>query len=166
MKNVVYILLLLISTTGVAQKRIELSRTGFPTIEVDRPADRTNQELIEASRAWINEYRHEQPSVHTVTANSLKISAIRNNAFFYRNVGEIFTNRIGYTLAVEFRDNVIQLKFTFDDIYERNTLKEAEISDYFTSDGRIKEDFEDVKPSLEETVNNLIDSYLSYITRN
>jgi hypothetical protein len=163
MRKAFYILLLLVPTATFAQTRLELTTRGFSTIEVPRP-EGTVEELVEASRAWANEYRHEQPSVHDVTSNSLKITAIRNDAFFYRNVGETFRNGVGYTLSVTFTDTACKVTFTINDIYERNTLKEMEISDYFTSDGRPKEDFEDVKPSLEETVNNLVKSYLSYIS--
>ncbi|HEY0045619.1 MAG TPA: hypothetical protein VGB44_02805 [Flavobacterium sp.] len=163
MRKLFYIIFLLLTTATIAQTRIELTTRGFSTIEVPRP-EGTIDELIEASRAWANEYRHEQPSVHDITSNSLKITAIRNNAFFYRNVGETFRNGVGYTLSVTFTATTCRISFSVNDIYERNALKEMEITDYFTSDGRPKEDFEDVKPSLEETVNNLVNSYLSYIS--
>lgn len=163
MKGFFTILALFLIVAGYSQAKLELMPAGFEAFEFDRQG-RTNEEIIDASKIWASEYRHEQPSVFEVTTNSLKISAQRNNAFFYRNVGEEFYCEIKYIMAVSFTETRVRITFTVTDIYERNVRKELQLSDYFTSDGKIKSDFRDVKPSLERTVSNIINSYISYIS--
>src|SRR5690606_3036044 len=163
MKKFFSVIALLLIVNGYSQAKLELTPQGFHPIEIDR-SGRTNEEIIDASKIWASEYRHEQPSVFEVTPSSLKISAQRNTAFFYRNIGEEFYCRIDYTMVVSFTDTKIRIAFTVNEIYERNVRKELELSDYFTSDGKIKQDFRDIKPSIERTVNNLINSYIGYIS--
>jgi hypothetical protein len=163
MKKPLTLLLCFLACAALAQPKLELTPTGFPAIEIARP-DKTNEKLIEASKDWAPSYNRQQHDVYDVTANSLSIDAIRENAFFYRNLGEIYSYRIRYTLKVVFGEKTCRLEFFVRDIYAKKTLTKMTVGDFFTPEGKLKEDYAEVKPSLEKTANNILQSYTDFIS--
>lgn len=149
---------------AIAQEKIELSPNGFPTIEVPLP-NIPLENLIEGSKSWAYFYNKRGADVYEVMTNSLKIDALKENAFYYYNIGERFYFTIKYTLAVEFGETTYTLKLIVREIYLKDKIIQSTIPDYFTPDGKIKEGFEDVKPSLENTMNKIINSFTTYIQR-
>lgn len=147
-----------------AQQKLEMTPQGFAPVEIPRP-QRTNEKLIELSRDWAANYNRREHDVYDVTASSMKIDAVRQNAFYYRNRGETYHSNIRYTLAVDFGENNLTITFSVKDIFVRQTLIEKTIADFFASDGRLKSEFLEVKPSLEETVNEIVGSYTTFIQR-
>ena len=140
-----------------------MTPNGFAPIEITRPF-KTNEKLIEASKAWADSYNRVENDIYDVTTNSLSIDALKNNAFYYRNVGETFNHRIRYTLQVIFGENTCTLQFIVKEIYAKKSLTTLTVADFFAPDGRLKEDYEEVKPSLELTANNIVRSYINFIS--
>ena len=147
-----------------AQEKVELTPDGFPTIVMPLP-EIPLENLIEGARSWSFFYNKEGADIYDVTANSLKIDALKEGAFNYYNVGEQFFFTIKYTLAVEFGETTYSMKLSVKEIYQKDKLIESTIADYFTSDGTMKEGFEEVKPTLENTMNRIILSFANYIQR-
>ena len=167
MKTASLLLLLCLYLPAFAQERATLTPGGFQTITFDRPA-RTQEKLIENAKAWAGYYnrRNEYPyDVYDVTANSLSIDAYNENAFFYRNRGEVHRHRIRYTLHVDIQEKTYTVSFAVKEIYSNNTLTELTVADFFAPDGRLKEDYEEVRPSLEKTANEAIYSFANYMAR-
>ncbi len=161
--NRLLILLLFFSIAPVfSQPAFVLTSAGFDPVEIARP-NKTDEKLIEASKNWADYYIKQEHDVYNVTENSLSIDAMRDNAFFYRNLGELYTFRIKYTLQVSFGENTCRIKFIVKEIYAKKTLMKTTIADFFLSDGTLKEDFEEVKPSLEKTANKVLNSYIDFI---
>ena len=163
MKSFFSILLLLAFYAGSAQPKVELTPNGFASVTIPRPA-KTNEKLIELSRAWAPFYNRYEQDVYNVTGNSITIDAIKNNAYFYRNRGEAYKHRIKYSLKADFNETTITLTFAVKEIYAKNVLTKTTVADFFAPDGRLKEDFEEVKPSLELTANNILRSYAGFIS--
>ena len=149
---------------AVSQEKIELTPNGFATVVIAKP-NIPLENLIDASKSWALSYNKNGADVYEVTTNSLKIDALRKGAFHYYSLGERFTFDVKYTLAVEFGDVNYTLKLTVKEIYTDDKLLESTLADYFTPEGKIKEGFEEVKPSLEITVNKIISSFATYIQR-
>ncbi|HEX9980677.1 MAG TPA: hypothetical protein VGB50_08960 [Flavobacterium sp.] len=165
MKKPLLLLLFLYAMTASAQIRPELTSTGFPAFEFPRP-DRPNERLIELSRSWLPYYNRGEADMYDVTANSFKIDAVRDNAFFYRNRGEVYNHAIRYTLHVVFDEKTCRITFIVKDIFaNNNTLSGLTVADFFAPDGRLKEDYEEVKPSLEATAASIVRSYINYINQ-
>lgn len=147
---------------AVSAQQAELTPSGFEPIEIPRP-HKTNEKLIEAARDWSAVYNKQGHDEYNVTSNSLDIDATKDNAFFYRNVGETFTQRIKYTLHVDFTDESVRLQFSVKEIYSKKTLLKMTTADFFLPDGRTKEDMEEAKLSLEKTANNILLSFARFI---
>ena len=153
-------------SSAQAQPVLELTPEGFPAVSLARPA-LPNERLMELSQSWpAFFYKGREPyDIYEVTANSLKIDAFRDNAFHYRNLGEVFQYRIKYTMDIRFTDSAIEVKYTIKEIYADRNLTKLSVADFFAPDGRLKDDYRDAKPSLEMTVNKLFRSYIGFINR-
>lgn len=147
-----------------SQDKIELSPNGFPTVTIVKP-NIPLENLIEASKSWALFYNKKGADAYDVTSNSLKIDALKPSAFHYYSLGDPYFFTVKYTLAVEFGEQNYTLKFTIKEIYMKDKLIESTIADYFTPEGKLKEGFEEIKPSLESTVNKMINSFASFIER-
>ncbi|AWH86712.1 hypothetical protein HYN59_17075 [Flavobacterium album] len=160
------LLFLLISVTALAQPpKMELQPYGFDPIEVTIPAT-PNDKLIEVTKAWVQDYnrREKGADITNVTGNSITVSAFKKNGFFYRNRGEAFEHKIRYTLKITFQENRYTLAFNVEDIYaDGESLAKYKIPDYFNSSGNLKDGYTDLKPSLERTVNDIVNSHYNFI---
>ncbi len=165
MKTILKIILFCCTSISLAQTQLELTPQGFAPITLPTP-NKPNELLIQYAKGWAESYNKKGADIYDVTPNSLSIDALKSNAYFYRNLGETFQYTIRYTLKVNFLpENKYTLSFSVKEIYDKQRLVETTIADFFTPDGKLKEDFEEVKPSLEKTANNIVSSFSSYIAR-
>lgn len=150
---------------GFAQTEMELTPQGFATVTIPKP-EKTPEKLIEHSKNWAAYYNRNNENVYdvySVTENALSIDTFKDNAYFYRNRGEAFQHKIKYTLKIEFVENTCQITFVVKEIYVKNILIKTTVADFFTAEGRLKDDFKEAKPSLEKTANAIVQSFLNYI---
>lgn len=145
-----------------AQIKPELTPAGFSPVEIPRPS-MPNEKLIDLAKAWAPFYNKDGYDVYDVTPTSVTIDGIKNNAFYYRNLGEVFQHRIKYTLKAEFSATTCTMTLTVGDIYANSNVTTMTVSDFFTPDGRLKEDYEEVRPSLEKTAQNILRSFAAFI---
>ena len=146
--------------------RMELTPTGFGSVTVTIP-DTPVEKLVEVSRNWAQEYNRKERDgvdITNVTDNSMTISAFRKNAFHYSNRGETFYQKIRYNMDLSFTGSSYTVSFTVTDIYaDDNKRLTYLLPDYFLPDGRLKEDYEDIEPSLEQTVNTIVRAHYNFI---
>ena len=165
MKNPLTIIVLLFASILWAQPKVEMTPRGFDPIELPTPNIKL-EKLIQNSKAWAAFYNKNGYDVYNVTENSLAIDGLIENAYFYRNLGETYSYNIKYTLTIVFKDNKkYTATFAVKEIYAKDVLVKTTIADFFTPVGNLKEDFKDVKPSLERTASKLIKSYADFIAR-
>ena len=164
MKKIFLLLFLLAGAFAWSQAKVELTPAGFAAVEIPRPG-KPMEDLMALADDWGYFYNKKGHDTYDVTANSLTIDAMRKNAFYFMNVGQQIVFKIKYSLKVEFLDNKCVLKFTVKEIYNNDKLIQSTIADYFTSDGKLKDDYEEVKPSLEKTANDILQSFTDYISR-
>lgn len=165
MKTVLCIVSFFIAVTAFAQPpKVELSPSGFPRVDVSIP-DTKNEKLIELSKSWALEtYKRGGYDVTDVTENSMVISAIEKRAFFYRNKGEGYDHDINFEMRLSFYGNRYSVQLFVKQIFADGVKIEYTIPDYFTSEGKLKEGYNDVKPSLENTANRILKSHYNFIT--
>ncbi|OOG76094.1 hypothetical protein [Flavobacterium sp. A45] len=148
-----------------AQTKLELTPKGFAPLEIEMPNQPINK-LIEQSKEWARYYNEKGSDVFDVTENSLTIEARYENAYYYWNLAVKYNFDIKYSLKIVFGENQkYTLTFTVKEIYTDRVLMKTTVVDFFTSEGKLKEDFKDSKPSLENTVNRIIKSYINFIAQ-
>jgi hypothetical protein len=142
-----------------------LTPKGFDPLEIETP-DKQISKLIERSKEWAPYYNEKGSDVFAVTKNSLTIEARYDNAYYYWNLGVKYYFDIKYSLKIVFGENQkYTLTFDVKEIYtDRITIKTT-IADFFTPDGKLKDDFKDAKPSLENSVNKIVKSYINFIAQ-
>ncbi|NMH28132.1 hypothetical protein [Flavobacterium silvaticum] len=155
----------LLLTLSLSAQNLELTPNGFAPVEIPRPDKRFDQ-IQDQIKYWLGDYNRNNEygyDVYDVTESSLKIDASKDNAFYYQNKGETFQHRIKYTLAVEIKDQVIVYKFSVKEIYAKKVLTNLTVAKFFTSEGKLKSDYLEVKPSLERTANDILNSFEVYM---
>ncbi|SCY66040.1 hypothetical protein [Flavobacterium caeni] len=151
------------SVAMVAQPSVEMTPRGFAPITIPSPA-KPLEKLMEAATAWAPFYNKNGHDVYDVGNNALTVDALRENAYFYRNLGERFDYNIVYTLKIVFNDNrTCTLSFSVKEIYAKEAPVKTTVADFFTPEGKLKEDYLEVKPSLELTANKIVKSFADFI---
>lgn len=157
------VLFLLIAASLSAQPALEMTPRGFASITLNSP-DKPLQKLIEAATAWAPHYNKKGHDVYDVSANSITIDALKENAYFYRNLGERYDYHITYSLKVVFNaDKTYTLTFSVKAIFAKEARVQTTVADFFTPEGKLKEDYLEVKPSLENTANKIVRSFAEFI---
>jgi hypothetical protein len=165
MKNFISLLLLLCFTLCRAQPKTEMTPLGFTPVEITTP-NKPLDKLIALTKSWAAEYNKDGYDVFDVTENSATVGALKINACFHRSLGVTYDFNIRYTLKIVFtKEKTYLLTFTAKEFYANEVLTKNTIADFFTPDGKIKEDFDEIKPSLERTANKIIESYSNFISR-
>jgi len=164
MKRILQLLLIFSTFTGFAQIQVEVKPNGISPNPITRtiPA-MTDERFIELSQNWASEFSRGEAIITEVTPNSMTIDAFRDNAFLYRNKGETFLHKIKYQLKVSKQRNSYTASLSVTEIYANKVLLKSTIADYFLPNGNQKEGFEEVKPTLEKSLNIILNSYDKYL---
>lgn len=164
MKLLLQLFLIFFTISNYAQIKVEVTQNGIePNSYTEKIPPMTDERFIELSQIWAPEFSRGNSNITEVTSNSLTIDAFRDNAFLYRNKGETFLHNIKYQLKVTKNGDSYTASFKILEIYARKVLLKSTISDYFLPNGNLKEGFEEVKPSLERSLNIILNSYDRYL---
>ncbi|MES2410445.1 MAG: hypothetical protein V4535_03275 [Bacteroidota bacterium] len=148
-----------------AQIKFEITPQGLLPLELNTP-NRPIDQLIELSKAWAPYYNKVGYDVSDVTQNSLTIDGRVENAFYSYNVGVKYNYDIRYSLKIQFTENQkYTIRISVKEIYAENVLTKTTLTDFFTAEGKLKDDFRDAKPSLENTINKILNSYTNFINQ-
>lgn len=164
MKLLLQLFLIFFTISNYAQIKVQVTQNGIePNSFTEKIPPMTDERFIELSQIWASEFSGGNANNTEVTTNSLTIDAMRDNAFLYRNKGETFLHNIKYQLKVTKNGDSYTTSFKILEIYARKVLLKSTITDYFLPNGNLKEGFEQVKPSLERSVNIILNSYDRYL---
>lgn len=166
MKCLYLIILFLGIGISSAQTKMELTPKGFAPLEIEMPNQPVNV-LIERSKEWAYSYYFQKGcDIYDVTTNSLTIDAPYENAYHYWNLAVRYDFDIKYSLKIVFGENQkYTLTFTVKEIYIGKNPIKSTVANFFTSDGKLKNDFKDAKTSLEISTNRVIKSYINFISQ-
>lgn len=165
MKFIFYIFFLCSCNFIQAQPKAQLTPDGFAPLTFSMPVI-SGEKFIELTKHWAVSFNRNNEGGETteISGNSVTVHGYRKNAFFYRNKGESFYYKIGYSIRFDFSENNYIASFIVKDIYtDRDVLIQSMLNDYYTSEGILKEGFEDVKISIEATVNKILQSHYNFI---
>ncbi len=148
-----------------AQLKLEITPQGLLPLELKTP-NRPIDQLIELSKSWAPYYNKIGYDISEVTKNSLTIEARVENAFHSYNVGVKYNYDIRYSLKILFMENQrYTIRISVKEIYAENVLTKTTLVDFFNAEGKLKDDFRDAKPSLENTINKIANSYTNFINQ-
>jgi len=164
MKWFVNIIILLTACVLNAQPpELKLTPGGFDPVKVSIPQT-PNEKLIELTRQWAAEAnRNYDVDITEVTGNSMTVSSFRNKGFYYRSKGETYRHKIRYEMRFSFSGDFYTVTFSVPEIYNDDILLKYTLPDYFDSKGNIKEGYTDLKPSIENTANTIVNSHYNFI---
>lgn len=153
-----------ITAVIAAQPQMEMQPYGFDPIKIDAPP-MNSEKFIELTQNWAMEYnrREGRYDITGVSSNTVTVSAYKNRAFYYRNLGEAFEHKIRYSIDLTFNGSTYTLNFKVIDIYSNDKLLEYKIPDYFKSDGKLKDGYAEIEQSLESTVNEIVRSHYNFL---
>jgi len=159
-------LLIFISLVAYAQPpKLKLGPGGFDAIDVKIPTSKP-EKLVSVTKTWAVERdrrnidQEKGYDFTDVSDNTITVTGFKKNAFFYNSLGEQFEHRIQYTMKFTFYENRYTMLFTVTQIYTDNNVPvQSALPDYFTGDGILKEGYRNLDTSLENTVNNLVQSH-------
>jgi hypothetical protein len=164
MKRILQFLLIFSAFANYAQIKVEVTPNGInPNPVQETLPDMSDERFIELSQIWASEFSRGEYDITEVTANSLTIDAFRDNAFLYRNKGETFLHNVKYQLKIEKTRSGYTSSFKILEIHAKKVILQSTIADYFLPNGNLKEGFEEVKPSLERSINIILNSYDRYL---
>ena len=165
MKYLIKIVFFFCFAVSTAQVNLVLSPQGFTPIEVEMPK-KSFDKIIEVSKSWSALYNRKTNDVFDVTQNSLSIQAYNEYAYYFWNLGEKYNYDIKYILSIKVVENQkYMLTFKVDEILKDNVLTKTTTTDFFTTEGTVKQEYEESKQSLESTVNKIVNSYVDFIAR-
>jgi hypothetical protein len=165
MKHFLKISLFFWIAVSAAQTKLELTPKGFVPLEIETP-NRPINKLLERSKDWASYFNENGSDVYDVTENSLTIDAPYENAYHYWNLAVRYNFDIKYSLKIVFGENQkYTLTFTVKEIYIDKVPMKTTVTNFFTSEGKLKDDFKDAKPSLENTVNKIVNSYIIFLAQ-
>ena len=165
MKHLLQIALFLCVAITSAQIKLELTPQGFTPIEIELHK-KSFDKITEVSKSWATYYNKRGADVYDVNQNSLSIGALNEYAYYYWNLGEKYNYNIKYIMTLKFKENnKYTLAFKVNEILTDHVLTKTTTADFFTAEGNVKQEYEESKTSLENTVNKIVNSYVDYIAK-
>ena len=165
MKHLLQIALFLCVAITSAQIKLELTPQGFTPIEIELHK-KSFDKITEVSKSWATYYNKRGADVYDVNQNSLSIGALNEYAYYYWNLGEKYNYNIKYIMTLKFKENnKYTLAFKVNEILSDHVLTKTTTADFFTAEGNVKQEYEESKTSLENTVNKIVNSYVDYIAK-
>jgi hypothetical protein len=147
--------------------KFELTKDGVQPIIVS--IDSFNaQTIYKKTINWVKEnYKNPKEVLKADIENeSVRIDGFKKNAWFYKSLGMKQEYDMEYSFSIDIKDNKIRLTFTIGQFWGDNKKTAYDYTTFFKKDGELRGAYKDAKPSLEESMNELVSSLYNYIKGN
>jgi hypothetical protein len=166
MKKFLLSILLLTTTSLFAQDipKFELTKDGVQPIVV--VIDSFNaQTIYKKTLNWVKEnYKNPKEALKADIENeTVRIDGFKKNAWFYKSLGMKQEYDMEYSFLIDIKDNKIRLTFTVGQFWGDDKKTTYDYTTFFKSSGEIRGAYKDAKPSLEQSMNDLVFSLYNYI---
>ncbi|WP_116789152.1 hypothetical protein [Flavobacterium psychrotrophum] len=165
MKAILLLCFLSFGLSRAQPPQLELTSRGFEPVTVTIPTV-TAEKFVELSKAWVTtlKRRNLEYDISNVSNNSLTISGMKTNAFFYRDRGETHQHKVKLVMKIDFTQTSYTLTLSVPEIYTDNdVLLKYTLPNYFDENGKLKEGYNELQKSLETTVNDIALNYYNFI---
>ena len=140
-----------------AQTKFELLKDGVAPIvvNIDSVIAAT---IYKKTINWVQEtYKTPKEVLKTNIENeTIRVDAFKKNAWFYKSLGMKQEYDMEYSFQIDIKDNKIRLAFTPGQFWGDNQIVLYSYPTFFKSSGEIKGAYKDAKPSMEQSMNDLV----------
>ena len=153
-------------TFGQDLPQLKLSNNGVEPIVIESEGLSAN-ELYSKSLNWVQEtYKTPSKALKANILNQkIRVDGFVRNAWWYKSLGVSFSYDIEYTVEISFKDGRYRFEYIVGDSYTEDGVKVLfNNKTWFKKNGEIKKSFIPAVASLEETMNNLSQSFYSYVS--
>ena len=160
MKKLIAILFIFISIGLNAQDSIKVTNNGFTIVSIKK----TVSDKIAYNRTieWVNETYKNPDNVITgkVEGKSVTVKGYSSDAWNYKNLSLTYYFSMDYNIYITIQDSLIQFNIVEGNHYNSDGGRYlGNSSSFYKSNGEYRPMYNNAKPSLEATLNNLWFSY-------
>jgi hypothetical protein len=169
MKKIFLSVLLLTAKLAFTQDlpKFELTKDGVQPIVVNIDSF-SILTLYQKTLNWIQEnYKNPKEVLKANIENeTIRIEGYKKNAWFYKSLGMKQEYDMEYSFQIEFKEGRIRLTFIPGQFWGDGQKILYNYPTFFKNSGEIKVAYKDAKPSLEQSMNDLVFSLFTYIKGN
>ena len=169
MKKLFLLSSLFVSGLSYSQElpKFELTKDGVQPIVVNIDSF-DGQTLYKKTFNWVQEnYKNPKEVLKTNIENeTIRIDGFKKSAWFYKSLGIKLEYDMEYSFQVDFKEGKIRLTFTPGQFWADNQKALYNYSTFFKSSGELRGAYKDAKPSMEQSMNDLVSSLYNYIKGN
>ncbi len=158
-----FFLVVCVSVSPYAQQ-LKLTKTGFTPVVYTIDSTPAGK-LYDKALAWVKA-TYKKPSEvlrEEVPGEKIRIFGYMERAFVYTAITKNWYD-INYWLILEFKDNRMRVSFEVEQIWADAQKAFFTTGTFFKEDGTIKGAYKTCPPSLEASVNGLVQSLISSIS--
>lgn len=167
MRTVIIIFICLLSTSlfGQTNTLFDLTKDGVKPVVVELDSMDVKV-LYTKTLKWIQEsYKNPSEVLKTNLVNEkVRIDGYKSNAWYYKSLGVRQEYDMEYSFEIEFKDKKLRLTFTPGQFWTQGQ-KSYTYSAFYKGSGELKPIYKDGELSLEQTMNELKDSLISYLNK-
>ncbi len=115
---------------------------------------------------WVQKsYKNPEKVLKTnLQGEEIRVEAYKEGAFFYKQFGKPYYFDIEYSFTIQLKDKKIRLIYTPSQIWTSLSSRALfSYSSFFKKTGELKDVYRDAKPSMEQTMNDLVKSLCDYL---
>jgi hypothetical protein len=167
MKKLFLLAFVSVSIIGFSQDtaRFELTKDGVLPIVVK--LDSLSAKFIYSKTLnWVQEnYKNPKEVLKANIENeTIRIDGFKKEACFFKSLGIKTIFDMDYSFQIDIKDNKVRLTFTPGQFWSENQkVFSVGYSYFFKNSGEIKGGYKDAKPSMEQSMNDLVSSLCNYI---
>lgn len=159
------VIALCIANTGAFSQgypKFELTSAGVEPIVVQFDSMSMAVLYTKAHKWVLKTYKNPDKVLKANIPNEeLRMSGYKEGAYFFKGLGKSYCD-LEYTFIIQVKDQKVRLTFTPENSYYQGS-KAALPQGFFKKDGTLPNMYKDVKPSLEQTMNELVLSLCDFL---
>lgn len=166
MKKLFLLVFVSISIISYSQDTTKLELTKDGVLPIVVKLDSFNAKSIYTKTLnWIQvNYKNPKEVLKTNVENeTIRIDGFKNNAWFYKSLGMKQEYDMEYSFLIEIKESKIRLTFTPGQFWADNKKVSYDYTTFFKSSGELRGAYKDAKPSMEQSMNDLVSSLYNYI---
>jgi len=165
---VILTLSILLSSFSIAQKipQLELTTNGVEPIVV-KVDDMNASKIYKKAKNWVKEtYKNPDKVLKAdITNKKIIISGYASNAWSYKTFISRNTFDMEYRIEISFKDGRYRFEFIPGQFYTGNGQKVLyDYESFFKRNGKVKKTYSEAPPTMEETMNDLSQSFFDYVS--
>lgn len=168
-KRTLLVLAVLLTSLSFGQEipQLKLSPNGVEPIVVEIDG-MSAKDMYQKAQNWVQEtYKNPDKVLKASIENEkIRVAGFASSAWWWKSLGIKQTMDMEYTVEVSFKDGRYRFEYIIDQFYISGGQKALYnyTTFYRKKDGEIRKAYTDAIPSLENTMNDLSQSFYNYVS--